>query len=498
MGQYKRRDAFRGCGAMIKTIKHRKLHGVESPAPCFVELGGNVPLSSLLATNNGDKLFLVGSSDRMTRDYMLEPLRGDWEISGQFVFKHRTAEYHCRIPPTRRVTVKLASHRDSWFPGCEDASIAFKAWQALMGEWPKNVPLLSSPAATGKALLWESLPCKDGAPVEFPSLDDDLATLIRANSPQHRIESVNGMGAHEVDVEKAGHLWACVQYDGRWMYAAMCSLDRFPIGTPKRIDGFKEYQPGIYSVRVRIPEAWNHIGLLPVKEDAGNGAMAWCYPSTPGMEFQTWAFEPELTLAVEGVKKFDLPPWEIMEIYDGYSFEKGRPLLGWSDKLIKMRDRLQKAENFPVSGVNDEDLKGFPDVAKYRYAASAVRQILNHTIGAMHRNDYEREMFISGDNFRKWRRENPGLASGEDRTPSKVEGGYMVPTFVRDNSPLSIYMPHWSSTLYSCARARVAEWALLCDPSTIVKINGDAIYSTVEQPELDKLDTGRNGQPRRK
>jgi len=60
-------------------------------------------------------------------------------------------------------------------------------------------------------------------------------------------------------------------------------------------------------------------------------------------------------------------------------------------------------------------------------------------------------------------------------------------------------MPHWSSALYSLARARVAEWALKCEPETLVKIHGDAIYSTVAQPELDKLDDGETlGRPRRK
>jgi hypothetical protein len=469
-----------------KSIHYRKLPGLKSVAPRWHNLVnecGQPDLSYLLfLCDDGDRIHLCGPLDKMTRDWMREPLSKGWKFGREFAFKHRTAVYEKESSSGKKeVSVKLASHRESWFPGCEDAQTGCDAWRALESEWKSTgLPLLSSPAATGKALLWESLPrLVSGEYVEFPSLDDDLATLIRGNSPQHRIEVIQryliDMNAEPFTVDPAD----CVQYDGRWMYAAMCGLDRFPIGQPKRVGGFVEYQPGIYNVRIRIPETWNHVGLLPVKGRMADGTYVWGYPCAPGTAFITWAFEPELTLALKH-------GWEIMDVYDGYAFEKGRPLLNWSGKLIEMRAKFQEQE------------KTFTKGAPSGFAAAAVRQILNHTIGAMHRNDFEREMSVSDDNFRQWRRENPDLAESETRTPEKVPGGYLVPTFVKDTSRFAIFMPHWSATLYSLARARVAEWALRCDPSTLVKINGDAIYSTVAQPELDKLDTQRLGQPRRK
>jgi len=473
-----------------KVISRRPMTGIATLWPEFIELDPARPLSSLLAKNNGDKLFLCGSLDAMTREYMLEPLDNGWEIEGTFVFKHRTAIYYNRMPPTKRVTVKLTSHRESWFPGCEDAGVAFHAWTAFASEWPKDVPILSTPAATGKALLWENFPKGQS----FPALPDDLARSIRAWSPQHRIQALQ---RYLVDLESEGiEPKDCIQYDGRWMYAAMCGLDRFPIGEPRHAEGFTPYVPGWYDVTIRIPETWAHVGLIPILEDTGTaGVRAWRYPSEPGRVFRAWVAEPELTLAIEGVKKFDLPAWEIMDFHDGYCFEKGRPLVNWAQTLIEMRHRMQEVV---------DSYGATPDTrTAYRFAAAAVRQILNHTIGAIHKNEYQRETFISDDNFRIWRRENPRLAQGEDVL--RVEGGYMVPCFVADNSPLSIFMPHWSGTIYSLARARVAEWALLCDPSTLVKIHGDAIYSTIEQLELDKLGDQRDkegdlrlGQPRRK
>jgi hypothetical protein len=467
---------------MTKSIHYRKLYGLESAEPHFASFDYGQSLSEMLESAIRDKIYLCGKLEQMTREWMREPLAKGWTFGKEFAFKHRTATYCAPERSDYAIGVKLVSHRESWLPGCEDAYTAIDAWKALKFEWSSTgLPLLSSPAATGKALLWESLP----RGVEFPSLDDDLATLIRANSPQHRIERLFSGCEYDDAV-----LPVCVQYDGRWMYAAMCGLDRFPIGQPKRVGGFVEYQPGIYLVTIRIPDDWKHVGLIPARYGDGGG---WVWPDKPGYRFCTWAFEPELTLALKH-------GWEIMDVQDGYAFfiekdgewipGKGRPLAHWSNKLIEMRENLQNLEKNFYPAVGKENC--------YRFAAAAVRQILNHTIGAMHRNDFEREMFVSDDDFRQWRREHPDLAESETRTPEKVPGGYLVPTFVKDTSQFAIFMPHWSATLYSLARARVAEWALRCDPSTLVKINGDAIYSTVAQPELDKLDTQRLGQPRRK
>jgi hypothetical protein len=475
---------------MTKIYKYRKLPGLESRWPRWAQLGDSrgPALSQMLDAmgSDDDRLFVCGKLEEMTREWMCEPLTHGWKLEKEFVFKHRTAVYEregddahiCGVDNCgdRKVSVKLIGHRESWFPGCEDATVAVDAWRALREEWKSTgLPLLSTPRATGIALLWESLP----RGVEFPALPDDLAKLIRANSPQHRIEWVAD-SAPDDECEKI-LLSNCVQYDGRWMYASLCGLDRFPVGEPKRAEGFTPYVPGIYDVTIRIPSTWNHVGLIPTLDDGFNSLRAWVYPSEPGRTFRTWAFEPELTLALKR-------GWEIFDFHDGYKFEKGRPLATWARRLIEMRRKLQESAAvlypYPASVING-------------FAAAAIRQILNHSIGALHKGEHQREEFVSDLRWREWRKRNPHLAEGEDVV--RVEGGYMVPTFVADTSPLSIFMPHWSSTLYSRARARVAEWALLCEPETLVKIHGDALYSTVAQPELDRLDDGKTpGRPRRK
>lgn len=461
-----------------RKIKRRPMKGLKFEPVTWAQLG--IPespalsgiLSAMEQTGN-ERLHLCGSLEQMSREYVEEPLAQGWKFAKSYAHKHRAPVY-CRPEKSdESISVKLVGHREGWFPGCEDMQTAYSAWAALESEWTKEtgLPLLSSPAATGKALLWESLP-KDK---EYPMLDDDLAKLIRANSPQHRIEKFNNV-AH-LDWFKAGaDEPALFQYDGRWMYAAMCGLDRFPVGEPRRVGGFEPYQPGWHKVAVQIPDDWNHLGLIPILDDR----IGWTYPSAAGSIISGWVSEPELTLAIQN-------GWKIVRHYDGYAFDKGRPLDGWSKKLIDMRAEFQvRAEYVSEEGA-------FPNPWPYRHAAAAIRQILNHTIGAMHVDGYEREVTVPDDRWKQWRRDNAWWF--DQRNAERTAEGWRVTEYVKSESKLDIYMPHWTSTLYSLARARVAQWALKCDPSTLVKIHGDAIYSTSELPFEDN---GRLGQLRRK
>lgn len=462
-----------------KIISRRKMHGLNGDSSHFAQIQHWPNLSTLMdaiVENGGHRIHLAGPLDLMTRVYVEEPLGAGWKFARPYVHKHRTPTYERE--DGMEMTVKLIGHRESWFPGCEDQVVACEAWKVLESEWKSStgLPLLSSPAATGKALLWETLP-KDRS---FPALPDDLARLIRSNSPQHRLEViVNAKGVQRIAYEPH----QLHQYDGRWMYAAMCGLDRFPVGEPRRVDRFTPYQPGWHFVEVRIPNGWNHIGLLPAKStDVG-----WDYPAAPGLVFKTWASEPELTLAL-------FHGWEIVEHMDGWAFDKGRPLDGWSKKLIDLRAKFQAVElNAMAFNVDDAEVLGSPKFAPCNFAAAAVRQILNHTIGAMHVDGYEREVMVPDAEWRQWRRDNAEWFNAHDS--EHVEGGYVVSQIVPSESKLDIYMPHWSSTIYALSRARVAQWALKCDPSTLVKINGDAIYSTAPLPFEDN---GNLGQLRRK
>lgn len=417
-----------------------------------------------------ETIYVCGSLAEMSREWVEEPLSNGWQFGAAYAHKHRAPVYCNPVmdannpEPLNRIAVKLISHKEGWFPDCEDQVIACEAWKAFKAEWEfeTDIPLLSTPSKTGQALLWENFPRGQ----QFPSLPEDVERIIRANSTQHRKEQ----------------FWfneePLYQYDGRWMYAALATLDRLPVGDPIELEpfeSFKEYQPGWYYCGVMIPNNWNHIGLLPWLSEDG-----WEWPVRPGSFFEGWFCEPELTLAARS-------GWCI-NTRTGWKFAKGRPLEQWAKKLIRMRKALQ-----------DEAEKRCKEDKPHAYldvATKAPRQILNHAIGSLHARGYEREEIISEDNWVRWLREHPDIVERQD--VERVEGGYIVPYYAPDDSPLSINMPHWAATIWSLERARVAQWALKCDgkegrpgPEVLVRINGDAIYSTAPLPFEDNQNLGQ-------
>lgn len=444
-----------------KIIRRRPMRGLKADELAWAQLGDpdGLPLSELLAIVHKEgyrKLYLCGSKALATREYFEEPLGADWEFARPFIFGFRSPIYRRPLggieQPHTEISVKLIG--ESWLPGCEDMRAAVPAWNAFKAQWSQatDIPLLSTPSKTGQALLWESLP----RGVDFPALPDDLATLIRGISPQHRIE-------------RLGEAEATHAYDGRWMYAGCCLTDRMPTGEARKVGGFVPYQPGWHRVVVRIPKTWNHIGLIPEKVWE-SGEKVWSYPNTPGLKFDTWVSEPELTLALAH-------GWEIIQHIDGYTFDKGKPLQTWAKKLIGMRQRLQEvADSYGAT----------PDTrAIYRFAAAAPREILNHTIGDFHANTYEREGVVTA---REWAelKAQFGIGHKNLRILERLRGGKLRVTYpaTRDDR-LSIYMPHWSSQIWALERAWIAKHALQCGPATLVEIRGDCIYSTAELPFTD-------------
>src|SRR5262249_45427904 len=456
---------------ITKVYKRRPLSGLRAPSdPAWVDLGDPEagPLSEILEMTRSDRIYLCGSVQQMSREYVEEPLANGWEFARKYVHKFRSPVYRESLAgeyatpeeakARKQISVKLIS--ESWFPGCKSALEAIAAWRALKAEWESTgLPLLTTPAATGRALLWESLPFKGG----FPALPDDLAKHYRRHSPQHRREiftqrnreHINSL-AWEVKDDVAIGV-PIYQYDGRFMYAALCLVDRLPIGEARYSEYRKAgvqyvpYIPGLYQVEVTIPQTWAHIGLVPVASEDGG----WSYPNEPGMRFQTCAHEPELTLAQEN-------GWNV-RVYSSYAFIKDRPLENWAKKLIAMRDALNKRYDAIVGDVPDPGR----EVIHYKHAAAAIRNILNHTIGSLQAGGYEREVFVSdpkGDKsspeFREWWTGNREYVARGGEWGERVEGGWLVRSIVPDNSPMSITMPHWSATIWALERARVAQWAL--------------------------------------
>jgi hypothetical protein len=467
-----------------RVYKRRKLEHLKSSSPMFLQLGHEtLRLSDFLAqavSLGHDRIIACGSLKEMSRQYVEEPLTQGWEFAREYIHKYRSPVYRATETAFtftgKEVAVKLAS--ESWFPGCESAAAAFHAWEALKAEWRHTgLPLMSTPATTGMALLWQTLPFGDGA----QALPDDLARHVRRISPQHRKEKFIFYTPEEFE----DHGIEVYQYDGRFMYAAMCLKDRFPIGAPRKVGGFREYQPGFYQVIMGVPAAWNHIGLIPVPDYARAeqfGTLGWQYPNFPGEQIgPVWVAEPELTFALKN-------GWHLLEVCDGWAFDKGRPLDVWAKKLIEMREHLREESR---SRCDADKPHAYVD-----FAAAAVREILTNTIGRLHKNTVEREAVVSHEEWRelirKW-----GYA--DVITKEKFEDGRRRVEHPEPNpSDFMIFLPHVSATLYSLARVEVLKYALKINVDSLIEIDGDAIYTSERQRWIEDEDKDKIGQLRRK
>lgn len=459
-----------------KIYRRRPMRGMTAQGVQWAQLGDpdGLPLSAILRMNHAGRLFLCGSLEQMSREFVEEPLRNGWEFARPYIHKFRSPVYK-QVGTEKQVAVKLVG--ESWLPGCESLVEGVAAWGILQREWATEtaLPLLSTPSKTGQAFLLENLP----KATDFPALPDELAILIRSIAPQHRLQTFVGeYGLTEAEVSTDEELQIQTHaYDGRWMYAGAATTDRLPVGEARKVGGFVKYQPGWHRVIIRVPQTWAHIGLVPVPA-IEHGSKVWTYPNEPGQEIDAWVSEPELTLAIDH-------GWEIIRHIDGYAFEKGRPLQTWAKKLIKMRQSLQAQAHECGNG----------RFASLRFAAAAIREILNHTIGSFHVDTYERESVVSKDEHREliaqW-----GYA--KVRTLETLRGGKRrVIHPARHGDKLSIYMPHWSAQIWALERAWIAKHALRCPFSSLLEIRGDAIYMTERAPFEDE-DEGHLSQLRRK
>jgi len=429
------------------SYKRYEFKGIKGQKYAFADICGR-PLSAYLDFALEDAcsvLFLCGTLEQMTQDYVVEPLSTEWKFARKYIHKFRSPVF---TNGTHTVSVKLVG--ESWLPGCTDATEAAASFAALEYEWKTvtGLPLLSTPSKTGQMLMHGKFP--KGA--IYPKLDDDLALHIRNVSPQHRLEKFEGTRARH---SANGILH---KYDGRWMYAALCYLDRLPIGEPRKTREFKPFVPGWFKVNFRIPRTWEHIGLIPMKWMT-NGNFTWIYPSEGDfVGSEVWVSEPELTLAMAN-------GWEI-EVIEGYQFAKGRPLAEWQKTLVDLRARLRLMDDC---------------------AAKAIREILNHAIGSLHRNDYEREIEVDAA---QWKALDKSTVVGWQTIDDEAQTKLVV-VRVPHQDKISIYMPHWSAQIYALERAKIAENALRCKWDTIAEIRGDAIYTTAYAPFADNGNLGQ-------
>ena len=320
--------------------------------------------------------------------------------------------------------------------------------------------ILSSPASTGRELLLRTLP----AGHQYPVLDDEYLELLHHTTGQGRNELLTEDRAQY----PADELPGLYSYDMRWAYAALC---RGVTGTgPAEMDNgteFLGYAPARYEVEFRVPDEWEHLGLLGVH---GEG-----WPSTPGTRWRTWCDARELRLA-------DRWGWRIGQDVRItrrllLSTDKSAPLRTWADKLTEVRETWLPAQEAPAAVV--------------RLAQDMTRTVLLASLGALQ----GRRQKITHVLPQARAAEIPAGA-----TPT-VAGGMLVWQTETAAGWREMVHPEWVGQVWAEQRCRLLDTgpnaaqanvgALHVPRRELVALRTDAVYSTTD-PEWS--DSGRVGQ----
>ncbi len=343
--------------------------------------------------------------------------------------------FRLRRPDGRAVEVHRA---ESFYGDGVTPAIAAAAADELGAQLAQRfdrAQLLATPATTGRELLARSLP-----PGDFACLSDEHQDLIRSTSGQGRIQML----------WQGDELPELAEYDGRFMYAALCwGLGAGP-ATHDDEPTFERRARGRYRVRFTAPAGWDHVGLLGVMDGDG-----WAYP-TEGTH-ETWCDGAELLVAERHGWSFDVV--ERLLLADG----KADPMRRWADRLVAARDAVE----LPAS-------------------RAALRSILLHGIGALHGRP-SRVTRVTVE------------APPDDAELLRIDGDRFVWTEPATATRWSAMShPEWTSAIWARARARLLDGpkgigALHIPRSQLVAFRTDAIYLAGRRPDWESADDGKPG-----
>jgi len=362
----------------------------------------------------------------------------------------------------------------NYFGEESDLDAMYEVWSALEEKLQQafhieGYPALrSTPALTGKELLIVSLPKER----QYTRLPDDILELITHNFGQARIETFT---PKQESLENGVYVT-----DGRWMYAHCIShLPTGPcyhnkrnefIGVTTKAGILASACPGFYSITARVPDNWQHIGLIKASQGKTITDESGYYPNTPGETFANWTTANELALALNH-------GWHI-QIHERiiWPHELTDPFAKWRKYLVELREQIEQE---PSSQVR-EMLK------------DAIRAILLHTIGSFHQFVTWEERFTPRSGLPILPRLQDTLGNKSwhlySITPKGMKWKEAVP--LPEHRQRFIH-PEWSATVWGRARARLAGFALRLPFEDIISLRTDSVWSA-SLPELPE-DTGKPG-----
>lgn len=439
----------------------------------------------------------VPPADRNTRHWLLVQTpgwsteRGHWlgspptgrfihQNTGQYIEVRVAKEWFGDSPLTPRQA------RDAW--QYLDSVLSFTFGPSLPDGM--RTSLMLTPAATGTNLWAATMP--KGLNPE--PVTDDIAAELHATSGQHHqdhLVSGPATAEHEdvvplVDTRVTSEIPRFTYIDGRFMYASLCrEIGTGPGVRLNRAQAFdllesNPYARARYEVRFTVPQDWRHVGLFGIQH--ANPADGWYYPNRPGATGTTWADASEVFVArragwvVEPLQAiaFNETMDQARKRFQGDDHvarrgkTKARPLDLWAEKLMRARENV----------AGDRDV----DEALKRPVGAALRAILIQSIG----------------NFASHGRGNTVVVDDPKKIPAQYADTinpkgklwtYTVPQQLSDRQR-AFYRPEFAVQVWGRGRAKVLSTkvggqeagALALPGSSIIGINGDAVYTTAAPP----------------
>ncbi len=379
-------------------------------------------------------------------------------------------------PPTGRFTHAITGHKvevrtvAEWFGDLNlSPAQARAAWDTLASvieSVDDRARLMLSPAATGTNLWAWSLP-KNVNPVPVSA---DVAEELHLTSGQHHLEHLvagDNFSTHDdcipmIDPAKTKKIDTFAHVDGRFMYAALGrELGIGPGIRLNRAAAFnlletEPYARARYHVRFAVPQDWQHVGILGVRHNTYSDG--WYYPNRPGATGETWADASEISVALAAGWMID--PLEAVK------FHKARPLDTFAERMTRARERVLENPEMPP--------------LLRRAVSAALRAILLYSIGAFASSGRDQTRVVTS-----------ALDVPAEYQASVQRQGelfiFRVPSQVSDRNR-SFYHPELAVQIWGRGRARVLSaptslgnstgGALTVPPSSLIGINGDAIYTT--------------------
>lgn len=422
-----------------------------------VDVGPRAPVRQVLDHLPTERVYLTGPRPHPTdpgafrawaHDAQLPP---GWSIADHFTDALARPVLRWRHEDGRRAELLRAAVWWGESAGPGECLTAHQRLAVLVDErWPGAV-LLASPAGTGRELIARSIP--EGA--EWPTLPAELADLVRSTSGQGRVQFWPPAG---------DELPALVEYDARLAYPALCK--ELPGGVP--IHGRGEHTAGPYArcrvyARWRVPDDWQHVGLL-----GSVGADGWHWADRPGERAEGWIDGVELHLARSH-------GWDV-QVTEHLLWPKHRgagPLDGWADRLLTLH-RAARGEPL-VQG--------------------AIRHVAIDALGALvgARHNVTRSAPLA---------ESPTLPPGA--SSPRIEGESLVWSERREPPWPEMVHPEWPAAVWARCRVRMLDGpgprrsrtgALHVPPAELLAIRTDALY-LARDPKWP--DDGQPGRLRRK